>query len=153
MQEPQFTQSRDAFSMTCRVTVTVRASAGRIWGLLTDAQGFSRWNSTVTAIDGDIREGQQLRLHVPGTSRAFAPRVMDVVPDSRMSWVGGFTPIFKGVRTFELAPNADGSTEFAMQERFSGLMMPFIKSSLPDFSPIFVRFASDLKREAERVGA
>ena len=56
---------------------------------------------------------------------------------------------FKGVRTFSLLPNADGSTEFSMKEEFSGLMLPLIKGSLPDFAPVFETYAGDLKRAAE----
>ena len=66
---------------------------------------------------------------------------------------GGFSPVFKGVRTFELRPRNDGSTDFAMRERFSGLMLPLIKRSLPDFGPVFERYANDLKHEAERAAA
>lgn len=46
----------------------------------------------------------------------------------------------------------DGSTDFSMEERFSGLMIPLAARSMPDFGPVFAGFASDLKREAERVG-
>jgi hypothetical protein len=67
-----------------------------------------------------------------------------------MTWTGGFSPVFKGVRTFELRPRDDGSTQFAMEERFSGLMLPFVKGSMPDFGPVFERYANDLKHEAER---
>jgi hypothetical protein len=68
-----------------------------------------------------------------------------------MNWTGGFAPFFKGVRSFALMPREDGSTDFAMEERFSGLMLPLAKGSLPDFGPIFERYANDLKNEAERV--
>jgi len=67
----------------------------------------------ITRIEGEIRDGEKLRLHVPGTDRTFTPLVSDVVPNERMSWTGGFAPIFKGVRTFELKPRSDGSTDFA----------------------------------------
>jgi hypothetical protein len=144
------TRSRGVFSMTCRVVVDIQASAARIWYLLTDADGFPRWNSTVSRVEGQIREGERLRLHVPGTNRTFSPRVSGVVPDRHMTWTGGFSPIFKGVRTFELKPCGAGSTQFAMEERFFGLMLPFVKSSLPDFGPVFERYANDLKHEAER---
>jgi hypothetical protein len=136
--------------MLCSVEINIQASAQSIWSLLTDAQGFPRWNSTVTGIEGEIREGQRLRVHVPGTSRAFAPKVSGVVANQRMIWTGGFSPMFKGVRIFELRPGKDGSTDFSMQERFSGLMLPFVQGSLPDFGPIFERYASDLKRAAEQ---
>ena len=36
------------------------------------------------------------------------------------------------------------------EERFSGLALPLVKGSLPDFGPVFERYASDLKLEAER---
>jgi hypothetical protein len=149
MNEPQVTQSRRAFSLTCTVEVNIQAKAGIVWTLLTDAKGFPRWNSTVTGIDGQIREGERIRLHVPGTERSFTPTVSGVVAPERMTWTGGLAPLFKGVRTFALTPRSDESTDFTMNERFSGLMLPLVKGSLPDFGPVFERYASDLKREAE----
>jgi hypothetical protein len=66
-----------------------------------------------------------------------------------MVWTGGLAPVFKGVRTFQLRPFNDGSTDFTMEERFSGLILPLVKGSLPDFGPIFERYANDLRLEAE----
>jgi len=100
--------------------------------------------------DGQIRQGEQIRLHVPGTDRTFTPKISDVVACERMTWTGGLAPLFKGVRTFKLTPRNDGSTDFAMEEPFAGLMLPLVKGSLPDFGPVFERYANDLKHEAER---
>jgi hypothetical protein len=150
MKEAKITQEHKTFSMSCRVEVNIRAKAESIWSLLTDAKDFPRWNSTVTGIEGQIRQGERLRLHVPGTERTFTPTVSDVVPNERMTWTGGFAPMFLGVRTFELKPRGDGSIDFAMQERFSGLMLPLLKGSMPDFGPVFESYAHDLKRAAER---
>jgi len=149
MDTARITEARGLFSMSCGVELNIRAPAARIWSLLTDARDFPRWNSTVTSVEGQIREGEQLRLHVPGTERAFTPRVSGVVPDERMTWTGGFSPVFKGVRTFELRRCSDGSTDFVMEERFSGLLLPLLRGSMPDFGPVFERYANDLKREAE----
>jgi hypothetical protein len=149
MSEPAITQTRGFFSLTCSVAANIRARPESIWRLLTDAENFPRWNSTVTRIEGQIREGQKLTLSVPGTSRTFSPRVSGVVQNERMTWTGGFAPLFKGVRTFELKPRNDGSTDFVMSEHFSGLMLPMAKSSLPDFGPVFARYANDLKNAVE----
>ena len=151
--EPQVTLTRQVFSLVCRVEVNIRASAPTVWHILSDAKGFPRWNSTITRIDGDIRDGERLRLHVPGTDRTFTPRVSGLVPNQRMTWTGGLAPIFTGVRTFVLRPRADGSTDFSMDERFSGVMLPLIARFLPDFGPVFASVASDLRREAERPAA
>ena len=150
MDNPTITQRRGAFSLACRVEVNIQADAERVWHLLTDAPGFSRWNSTVTSVEGEIREGERLRLHVPGTDRTFTPEVSEVVANEHMAWTGGFAPVFKGVRVFDLKAREDGSTDFAMEERFSGLMLPLVKGSLPDFGPVFERYALDLKRESEQ---
>jgi hypothetical protein len=88
-------------------------------------------------------------VHAPGTDRTFKPRVSNVVPDRHMAWIGGFAPLMKGVRTFDLRARDDGSTHFVMQERFSGLMLPLARRSMPDFGPIYERYADDLKRAAE----
>ncbi len=136
--------------MECEVHTTIRANPDRIWAFLTDAAGFPRWNSTVTSIEGEIAEGQTLKLMVPAAKdRVFKPKVSNVEPGRSMIWSDGMAPMFKGVRTFTLTPNGDGTTEFSMKEKFSGLMLPMIKGSLPDFAPVFEAYADDLKRAAE----
>jgi hypothetical protein len=138
------------FRMGCTVKKKIQASPDKIWGLLTDAAGFSRWNSTVTSIEGRIAEGEVLRLKVPyAASRTFRLKVSAVEPGRKMVWSDGVKPMFRGVRTFVLEPNSDGSTNFSMSEAFSGLMLPFIKGSLPDFGPLFETYAEDLRRAAE----
>lgn len=139
-----------AFRMSCAIQATIHAKPEKVWALLTDAAGFPRWNSTVTSIEGTIAEGQRLALKVPASpDRVFKPRVSNVEPARSMIWSDGMAPFFRGVRTFVLAPNADGSTEFSMKEEFAGIMLPMIKGSLPDFGPVFETYAEDLKRAAE----
>jgi hypothetical protein len=150
MNEPKITETRGAFSLACDVEVNIRAKPESIWKLLTDARNFPSWNSNVRSIEGQIHEGERLRMHVPGTDRTFTPKVSGVVPNRRMTWADGFSPLFNGVRTFELKSRDDGSTDFEMAERFSGLLLPFFKGSLPDFGPVFQGWANDLKHEAER---
>ena len=68
-----------------------------------------------------------------------------------MVWSDGLPLVFKGVRTFVLTPRDNTSTDFAMEERFSGAMFALTKRMLPDFRPIFEAYANDLRREAERI--
>lgn len=137
------------FRMECRVSIRIHAPREKIWALLTNAAEFPRWNSTVTSIKGTIAQGQKLELRVPISDRTFSPKVTELVPATRMVWSDGMAPMFKGERTFTLTPRADGATDFEMVEIFSGVMLPMIKGSLPDFGPVFERYALDLKKEAE----
>jgi hypothetical protein len=68
-----------------------------------------------------------------------------------MTWSDGIVPIFKGSRTFELKQCVDGSTDFTMEEKFSGLIFALVKNRLADFKMIFESYALDLKNEAEQV--
>jgi hypothetical protein len=101
---------------------------------MTNAGDFPRWNSTIKSMEGRIGMGEGVKLVATiAPTRAFKTN-----------------PMFKGVRTYTLTPKADGSTDFTMSEVYSGLMLPMIAGSLPDFRPTFERYVSDLKREAER---
>jgi hypothetical protein len=144
------TTTTSTFRMACRVAIRIAAAPDRIWSLLTDAADFPRWNSTVTSIGGTIALGEKLTLRVPTSERTFTPEVTDFVDARRMVWSDGMAPMFRGERTFTLTRREDGTTDFEMVEVFSGVMLPLIKRSLPDFSPIFERYARDLKNEAER---
>jgi hypothetical protein len=143
-------KTESTFRMSCAVSCRIAADPERIWSLLTNAADFPRWNSTVTSIAGTIELGQRLELKVPAApTRTFKPRVTRLEPCAAMEWSDGFAPMFRGVRTFTLTPQDDGSTRFAMSEVFTGVMLPMIKGSLPDFAPSFEAYAADLKREAE----
>ncbi len=146
------TRTSRTFRMECATTIDVRATPQRIWALLTNAADFPRWNSTVTRITGTIAQGERLALEVPAApGRTFKPRVVVLELERKMVWSDGFAPMFRGVRTFTLAANPDGTTAFSMVEVLSGVMLPMIKGSLPDFGPSFEAYAADLKREAEKV--
>jgi len=143
-------KTKTTFRMAYAVGANIKAPASRIWALLTNASAFPRWNSTVQNIEGEIAAGQTIKVFVkvaPG--RAFKLTVSEFVPDQRMVWSDG-NFIFRGVRTYTLTPKADGSTDFNMAEVFSGVMLPMIAGSLPDFGPEFEKYAADLKREAEK---
>jgi hypothetical protein len=144
------TTTSSAFTRSVRVSVDVDAGADRIWELLTDAAAFPRWNSTVTSITGPIAKGRKLAIKVPISPRTFTPTVTEFEPPRRMVWRDGRAPMFRGERVYELAPQSDGRTRFTMTETFSGVMLPLIGRTLPDFAPVFERYAADLKVEAER---
>ncbi len=141
-------KNESAFSLRYAVSTSIAAPPSRVWAKLTDAKGFPSWNSTVTSIEGPIVLGQKLAIRVPVSERVFTPEVVALEPETRMVWRDGFFPMFEGARTFTLTPEGRG-TRFEMDEHFRGAMLPMIKGSLPDFAPIFDRYAADLKKACE----
>jgi hypothetical protein len=147
--EPKATKTESTFRLSCAVRCDIQASSEAIWKILTNAANYTKWNSTVTSLEGEIRAGHKLALRVTlDPKRTFSPKVTKL-EEREMVWADGFAPMFRGERTFTVTPKADGITEFTMEEVFSGAMLPLIKKSLPEFGPAFETFARDLKRAAE----
>jgi hypothetical protein len=144
------TSSATTFRMETSVGTNIKAESEKIMSLLTNAGNFTKWNSTVVSLEGSIRQGETIRLKSSlDAKRTFKLKVSEATP-TKMVWEDGFAPMFKGVRTFTLKPQTDGSTDFVMVEEFKGLMLPMIKGSLPDFKANFEQYAADLKKEAEK---
>jgi uncharacterized protein YndB with AHSA1/START domain len=111
------------------VQTSICATAERIWALLTDAAGYTRWNNTVEKVDGKIARGERVTVHPKiNARRAFPVTVAEFEPSRYMVWTGGMPlGLFKGERTFTLKTSR----------------------SIPNLQPAFEEFASDLKRAAE----
>ena len=133
---------------------TISAPAEVVWALLTDAERYPRWNSTVDRVEGKIAPGAKVTVFAKATpGRAFPLTVSTFVPLEKMEWSGGMPfGLFVGRRTYTLTPSSDGVV-FTMREEFTGLLAPLITRSIPDLQPAFDKFAADLKREAERKSA
>src|SRR5271165_3489079 len=133
------------------VRTSIHATPERIWALLTDAAGYTRWNHTVDKVDGNIAQGERITVHPKiNQGRTFPVKVAEFEPSRRMVWTGAMPlGLFKGERTFSLKPGSNGEVEFSMREEYSGLMAPLMGRSIPDLQPAFEEFASDLQRAAE----
>lgn len=132
----------------------INATPDTIWAVLTDEPGYSRWESGVVRVEGRIAAGEKLKIvSEVNPQRAFPIKVTELDPGRRMVWTGGMPlGLFKGVRTYTLAPEGNGVTRFTMREEFSGPMLPLIWKSMPDMAPSFEKFATGLKAEAEKRG-
>lgn len=133
-----------------KITETINAPAEKIWAILTDAPNFPNWNKGVTKIEGKIALGEKITVHTTYSEQSFPVKVTELTPNHSMIWTGGMPlGLFKGVRTYKLSQNADGTTTFYMHEVFSGILLPLIGRSIPDLNPSFQDYAAGLKQKAE----
>ena len=134
------------------VNETINADADRVWEVLKDVGAYPDWDSGVEKVEGRLAQGEKLKVYSelnPG--RGYPVKVTEVAPGRGMTWLGGMPlGLFKGVRTYRLAPAGDGATKFTMREEFTGPLLPLIWRSMPDFQPSFEKFAGGLKARAER---
>ncbi len=129
----------------------INATPDRIWSILTDAPGWSTWESGVDKVDGRIAPGETITIHskvAPG--RAFPVKVTTFESSSKLVFSGGMPlGLFKGVRTYTLARQGDGATRFHMREEYSGPLLGMMWRSMPDLQPSFDTFVNGLKQRAE----
>jgi len=143
-QDGKATTVKTTFSRTTSINKTIKADATIIWGLLTNAVDFSKWNSTVVSIEGEIKQNEKIKLKSTlDPKRTFKLKVKEVVPNQKLVWGDAL-----GERVYTLEKAAD-ATLFRMSEKIGGLMFPLFASKIPSFDESFEQFAADLKKEAE----
>jgi hypothetical protein len=131
-----------------RSAATIDAPPTTVAGILRDGPGYAAWDNGVVRVEGPIVDGGTIRVFSEvSPDRAFPVTV--AVEGHGMTWTGGIPlGLFRGVRTFDVAPDGDG-TRFSMVERFTGPLTRVMARSMPDLQPSFDQFASGLKAEAE----
>ena len=137
--------------MEYRVRRRVEAPPERLWSALLQVGSWPGWEMGVTKVEGVAVDGSRIKVYSEVTpGRAFPVRVR--VDDRRrvMTWTGGMPMgLFKGVRTFEVIADGEGS-ELAVHEQFSGPLVGMIAGRMPDLQPSFERFADGLKAHCEQ---
>jgi hypothetical protein len=135
-------------------SATIDASPDAVWAILADARGYTKWDSGVERLEGEIAPGARLKVFsAANPGRGFPVKVTELAPPRSMTWTGGMPlGLFRGVRTFALTPEDGGGTRFTMREEYTGPLLPLIWRSMPDLQPSFDQFARGLKARAERGG-
>ena len=132
------------------VTRTIQATPQTVWDLLTDLDSYADWNPTIISIQGDVTVGGMVKLvSTVDPKRTFKVSVTELTPPRRMLWADGMPlGLFRGVRTYDLAP-ADGGTVFTMTEDYTGPLAGLVTKAIPDMSESCTQIADGLKVAAE----
>lgn len=136
--------------MRYAASTIIDATPDAVWTILTDASAYALWEPNITKVDGAIASGAKITIHTqisPG--RAFPVKVTDLTAPRRMEWSGGMPlGLFRGVRSFTLTPDVDG-TRVDVEEQFSGPLLQIITKSMPDLTDSFNDFVTALKARVE----
>ena len=145
--EGKATTIKKAFSRETSVSTTIHAEPAIVWALLTHASDYARWNSTITSLKGEIREGGTIELKSTlDEKRTFKLQVKEFVPEQRLVWGDA-----QGRRVYTLAKGAGDGVFYSMTERIGGPLFPLFSKYIPPFDESFEKFAADLKKEAETI--
>jgi hypothetical protein len=136
--------------------IEIKASAERVWQVLTNFAAFPQWNPFIRMASGEIRSGQRLEVHMQSSGArpmTFRPKVLKVEPNRELRWrgqlwIGG---LFDGEHIFTIENIAPGRVRFVQREQFSGVLVPLLARSLDrDTKRGFEEMNQALKSQAEK---
>lgn len=137
--------TKKMFSRETKITVEIKAHPERIWEVLTNAPGYTQWNSTVLSMQGTIEEGKKIKLvSYLAPERTFSLKIKKLIPPSTLIWGDAL-----GKRTFTLSKQG-AFTKVTMHEKIGSLFYPLFANKIPDFDESFETFMKDLKTESEK---
>jgi len=131
--------------------IDIKAKPEAIWKILTDAEGYPKWDKTMDRIEGKLALGETVKFFTKLSKQAFPVKVTTFEPNNKLILTGGMPlGLFKSERTHSMTKNNDGTITFKTEEIFSGLLLPIFGASIPDLTENFQGFVAALKKEAEK---
>ena len=67
-------------------------------------------------------------------SMIFKPKILKFIPNKEIRWIGHFIVpgLFDGEHIFEFLGNKNNTTTFIQREKFTGILVPFLKKLLDE---------------------
>lgn len=131
-------------------TIRIKATAEKIWNILTDFQKYPEWNPFVFSMEGEAKEGTTLKANIQGMK--FKPLVLAAKKNREFRWKGSLfvKGLFDGEHYFMLNENGDGTTTLIHGEFFSGLLVDMFAKTLDTKTKSgFEKLNDALKQRAE----
>jgi hypothetical protein len=140
--------------MELRTEIEIAAAPRAIWSILMDFPTYGDWNPFIPALSGEARVGSRLEVLITspsGREMTIRPKVLAVVPDQELRWLGHFffRGLFDGEHFFRLTEVRAGHTRFVHGENFSGILLKTMTGLLTDTARGFVFMNQALKRRVE----
>lgn len=135
--------------------VEIEATPERVWSILLDFRAHAEWNPFVRSIQGIAEVDARLTVSIRpkgGKAITFRPTVLRVIPNRELRWLGRvlLPGIFDGEHYFQISQCGPGRVRFVQGERFSGILVAFMKASLEGGTKAgFLAMNQALKARAE----
>jgi hypothetical protein len=137
-----------------RSDVEIDAPPEKVWEVLTDFETYSEWNPFIRQIEGQLRVGATLRVHIEPPNRrgtTFKPKVLKVEPNRELRWLGRvLVPgVFDGEHILSIEPVGRAQARFHQREVFKGLLVSALRRVLKDTERGFEQMNGALKQRVE----
>lgn len=139
---------------TLRTQIEISAPKEKVWGILADFPAYPLWNPFIKRIEGEVRAGAKLDVHMQppgGRAMTFHPRVLSAIPGRELRWLGHlFVPgIFDGEHRLLIDERESKTVTFIQEEVFKGALVSFTGRLLDRTRMGFESMNESLKKRAE----
>ena len=115
--------------------IEIKASAERVWRLLTDFASYPEWNPFIRQISGEPITGERLEVRIEppgGRGMTFRPTVLNAEDNRELRWLGHLLVpgLFDGEHSLTIQPLEENRVRFVQREGFKGLLVPLFARSL-----------------------
>jgi len=115
--------------------IEIDAAPPRVWDTLVDFDAYPEWNPFIQTIRGAARPGGRLTVAIRPPGRrpmTFRPLILRAQPHRELRWRGRLLlpGLCDGEHIFTIAPFSATRVRFSQRERFSGLLVPFLRRTL-----------------------
>jgi hypothetical protein len=115
--------------------VEIRASAEKVWSLLTDFASFHQWNPFIRWVKGEAKPGTRLHVRIQpsgASGMTFRPTVLKADPNRELRWLGQLLlpGLFDGEHIFQIEKLEAERVRFSQREIFTGIFVPLMARSL-----------------------
>ncbi len=116
-------------------SIEIESTPDDVWAILVDFSAYTKWNPFILSIKGTAKKSERLKVLIKpadGKPMAFRPVVLVATPSKELRWLGRFLfpGLFDGEHYLRIEPISSNRVNFIQGERFSGLLVPFARSSL-----------------------
>lgn len=134
--------------------ILIHATPETVWKVLMNFDQYPKWNPFIISISGSQEAGRKIKVQIQppgGSAMTFTPTILVCDRNKELRWLGklGIKGIFDGEHYFLLEPAGENQTRFIHGERFSGLLIPFMRNVLAGTQQGFELMNKALKEKAE----
>jgi hypothetical protein len=135
--------------------ILINTDITKVWDVLMDFDNYPKWNPFITSISGERILGTRLTVSINppgGNGMTFKPTILTLEANKEFRWKGklGINGIFDGEHYFILESVDKDITKFIHGEKFSGLLVPFVRKMLDKTQKGFQLMNESIKKECER---
>jgi hypothetical protein len=135
--------------------ILINTDITKVWDVLMNFDNYPKWNPFITSISGEPKLGSRLTVSIKppgGKGMTFKPNILTLEANKEFRWKGklGINGIFDGEHYFILESVDNDITKFIHGEKFSGLLVPFVRKMLDKTQKGFQLMNESIKNECER---